>query len=103
MNLLEQVLSPTEKKNSKIVETNDKSVLTVLNWIGTLKDINENEPYDKIVRVVFINEEIIKLQSYDNGTPYIFVLGEKAKKGYMLKGLEMLCNQDKLTLTTMEI
>lgn len=103
MNLLEKVLSPTEKKNSKIIETKGKSLRRVLNMIIAIKDLNENEEFNKIVRVILINEDIVKLQTYDNGTPYIFVLESKDENVYLEDCLEILCSRENLTLTKIEI
>lgn len=75
-----EYLSVTEKENSALVIF-DKLNLGILDDI--LMDIykqveaSANKGNKKIVKVIFEANSLVKLQSFDNGTPYIYILGEE--------------------------
>ena len=84
MNKLDKILSKTEKKKSHIVpirESNVKKGYIGTGTRGVLYAINQMIKYSfkgnkKIVRIILESNNIVKLMSYDNGTPIIYVFDE---------------------------
>lgn len=101
MKNIEEYLSRTEKRNSKIVVMENKPLRRGLNLIIGLKDLNETDKYKRIVRIVFVQDYIVKLQSYDNGTPYVIVF--KKDEEYLEECLKILCKREKLIFSKINI
>lgn len=93
---ISKFLSPTEKLTSEIIDMSSRSFGEVISRILSLKRkcTGKNE---KIVRILVENDgNIIKLQSYDNGTPYVLVCN---KRTFSPSGMKMLCRQEKWVLS----
>ena len=97
---LKNCLSRTEKKTSKIVKVDKYSINTAFGLINSAILLNEDEKFNKIVRIIFENGNIIKLQTYDNGTPFVFVFDKQnAELEYVEPTLETLARRRKVILS----
>lgn len=77
MDKLDKVLSITEKETSKIVFVNDieNHLNEVLNTIRLLRGLCFTGD-KKLTRIIINSGNVMKLESFDNGTPIVFVTNE---------------------------
>ncbi len=105
MNDITNLLSRTEKRNSEIISIEDNSFNSIRDFIKKFEEeIMTRKGDDEIVRIVVVNDIIIKLQTKDNGTPLIFDF-RKLFEGKFNHYIEMdffvryICNEYNLILT----
>jgi len=98
---IDRYLSETEKRTSQIVKVGNEPTRQILNIIAGIKWLRRNEKNKRIVRVILDNGFIVKLQSYDNGTPIIFVFEDKTR--VLKTGLEILCESEGLDFSEINV
>ena len=100
MTKLDEILSRTEKKNSKIFNVGKRFVNIALDCINSFIILCEDEKFGKIERIIVVDGTVVKLQSADNGTPLVFVFDEdNVTLDYLEPTLEVLCNRRNVILS----
>ena len=81
MSKLETILSETEKKTSIILEIDKSQDLSLkkrelFEFIKDFKFRNMVNRNKRLTRIILEEGFVIKLETYDNGTPYVIVFDE---------------------------
>ena len=91
---VENVLSRTEKKNSLIIRWGDKPLTKLFNEISGIIEGSKGQGNKEYVRIVLFYDNVIKLQTFDNGTPFIFEIDENNESLFMLdQSLDIFCDE----------
>ena len=78
MNQLDTVLSPTEKETSEIIPLGKEiSLLGIFHKLERKHLEFYAEGVKELQRIILEDENIIKLESKDNGTPVVYVIDTK--------------------------
>lgn len=75
MKKLDKVLSVTEKETSHIELINISPLRVLFQRIATIR-MHLSKGNKKLTRVLLDSDNIVKLETSDNGTPFVFVINE---------------------------